>query len=812
MPYTGARSFLIIVFSLIGPAFVGAAQQQKPDEAALIAEAREMWQKGQQWPAINKLKEAITLKPGDAAALTELADMYLVVKSNELARESIAEALKVNPNYAPAHHKKAILLRYSGDFEGSIREARLALTLKPDERTMAYSHITIGRAFLRLKQITAADEEFRKAIDVYQQRVNGKPDDASAHVALGDISFEVQRYDEAEKSYRRALELSPQEFSTFRYLASALQNQGKKEEAVRYYQEYLRSNPDAKSKEDVDSTVKWLESTPPPTLFGHLLIHAAGNANLSNVNALIAKGADVNFKDEYKTSLNTAAREGYLEVVKVLLAHGAKDEDGAALAAAYEEGFSEIEKLVERATPQPFTPKTVNRLLHAAFRKGDAGRFVSLLELAGEKERDELLIYSVSQRKQPSVEIVRALLDKGAKVNQPTRYKTALMHAAGEGYTEVVDLLLARGAQVNTQTDDGTALMEAVKGGHTEIVKLLLVAGADVKAIHRMGDQALILAARQRNYASPALEPDAEIMRLLLVKGADPNARGQWGRTPLMFANTATKVKLLVANGADADAKDDEGGTALISAASRGEAGVVSALLDSGANVNATNSKGSNALLSSLDDENYAHGEDRKTLPDRRLEAARRIILAKSVDVNAQNSDGESPLMRAVRLQNVEIIKTLLAKGADPNRSDLFGDTAVTLAYEKGNSEIQTLLPAASLKGQPVNMLNAFLRAAIGNKDEAKVKELLAEGADPNHEYAIGYAHKSIKRPVLILAANVGHVGIVQALLNKGANVNAKGLIYGSESGLKYGTAVDAAEFSNHAEVAELLRKIMTPN
>src|SRR5688572_11099788 len=109
MPYTGARSFLIIVFSLIGPAFVGAAQQQKPDEAALIAEAREMWQKGQQWPAINKLKEAITLKPGDAAALTELADMYLVVKSNELARESIAEALKVNPNYAPAHHKKAIL-------------------------------------------------------------------------------------------------------------------------------------------------------------------------------------------------------------------------------------------------------------------------------------------------------------------------------------------------------------------------------------------------------------------------------------------------------------------------------------------------------------------------------------------------------------------------------------------------------------------------------------------------------------------------------------------------------------------------------
>lgn len=452
-------------------------------------------------------------------------------------------------------------------------------------------------------------------------------------------------------------------------------------------------------------------------------------------------------------------------------------------------------------------PPGVSRLLYDALRKRDAPQFAALIERATEKERNELLLYSVSQRTEPPLEIVRLLLDHGANVNQPSRYKTALMHAASEGHQEAVSLLLARGAQVNVQTDEGTAVMMAVTGGHSEIVKLLLAAGADVRVNHRTGDQALIMAARQRSYRSPAAEPGAEVMQLLLVHGADPNARGAWGRTALMAANTAAKVKLLVANRADVEAKDEQGQTALIKAAARGDVDVVSALLDSGADINARDDKGSDALLHSLDRENLAHGEERKTLPARRLEVARRILLYKSVDVNAQNSDGETALMRAVRLENIETIQSLLAHGADANRSDVFGDTAVILAYDKGNTEMEKLLPVASLKGRPLNVLNAFLRAAIGKKDEARVKELLAAGADPNHEYAIDYMHKSIKRTVLILAASMGHPGIVQTLLNKGANVNARGLIFGSESGLKLGTALDAAESSNHAEIVELLRK-----
>src|SRR5215213_1653393 len=111
------------------------------------------------------------------------------------------------------------------------------------------------------------------------------------------------------------------------------------------------------------------------------------------------------------------------------------------------------------------------------------------------KELDERLLYILSQRQAPPVEVVQELLDKGARVNQQVSYKTPLMHAASEGHVEIVKLLLAKGAEVNAQTDEGTALIQAVNGGQEEIVKLLLDAGANVNAKHRLGYTALFSSA-----------------------------------------------------------------------------------------------------------------------------------------------------------------------------------------------------------------------------------------------------------------------------------------------------------------------------
>lgn len=427
-----------------------------------------------------------------------------------------------------------------------------------------------------------------------------------------------------------------------------------------------------------------------------------------------------------------------------------------------------------------------------------------------QEKLDERLLTLVSQSETPSVESIQELLDKGARVNQGVRYTTPLMHAAVQGHLEIVKLLLAKGADVNAQTDDGTALMMAVTWGHAEIVKLLLDAGAQVDARHRLGYSALIRSASRSipemnpSRGQPLPPPAAEIMSLLLAKGANVNFLGRDGETALMEANSAEKVKLLVARGAHVNTTDKEGRTALMHAVDRADVEVVEALLQAGADASAVNQEGATALMYALQEPSPYNPQETAKVTKRRIEAARLLLSRGKIgDINAQNEDGETLLMRAVNLGETELVKAMLDRGADANRNDVLGDTAVILAYEKDLTAIQELLKGQVNRRQPRPVLNAFLRAAIGKKDQAKVKALLKAGADANYEYAIGYDHPNIKRTVLILAAQIGDAAIVQMLLSAGANVDAKGLLHGSEHGLEYGTALDAAE---NVEVINLLR------
>ena len=424
-----------------------------------------------------------------------------------------------------------------------------------------------------------------------------------------------------------------------------------------------------------------------------------------------------------------------------------------------------------------------------------------------DKELDEQLLYLLSQRQTPTVEMVQQLLDKGARVNQQVRYKTPLMHAASEGHIEIVKLLLAKGADVNAQTDEGTALMQAVYGGHGEIVKQLLDAGANVNAKHRLGYTALFSSAGRSipemnpPRGAPLPVPAHEIMTLLLARGADANLTGRDGETALMDANTPAKIKLLVAHGAQLNARDNEGRTALMHAVDRGEVDVVEALLQAGADASIRDAKGTTALMRALEEVPSHRSAGTDTLAKSWLAAARLLVKANFGDINAQDENGVTLLMRAVSRGDTEIVKLLLARGADVNRTDVFGNTAAVFAYEKDHTAIQPLLKKARPSRQT---RNAFLLVAIEKKDRIKVKQLLAAGADPNYEYPIGYDHKTIKSTVLILAAQMEDAAIVQMLLTAGANPNSKGLLHGSEHGLKYGTAFDATK---NSEVISLLQK-----
>lgn len=382
-----------------------------------------------------------------------------------------------------------------------------------------------------------------------------------------------------------------------------------------------------------------------------------------------------------------------------------------------------------------------------------------------------------------------------------------LLEAAAKNDMAGVKNLLAMGADINFQTDAGTPLALAVKEGHAEMVRFLLAAGADVNAKLKYGDPLIILAAgpsipdMNPPPDAPPVLPSSRILQLLLTGGIDVNARGFWGKTALMVANSAEKAQCLAAGGADINAADQDGQTALMTAAKRGDPKVVAVLLASGADGNAVNSKGDTALICALDRTRFHSAESIKEVTE-----IVQSLLAAHVQVNVQNKNGETALLRAAMSNDGRLVRLLLAGGADANACDVLGNSAAVFAYEKGDGEIEKLLSEAATQKPTLLTLNAFLRAAIEKMDAVKVRELLQAGADPNYIFPLNYDQRNIKCNVLVLAAKRGHPGIVQLLLDKGADAAAQGLVAGSEHGLTYGTAMQAAEYYHHAGVISVLQ------
>eukprot|EP00889_Picochlorum_renovo_P003567 jgi/Picre1/30597/NNA_005958.t1 len=299
------------------------------------------------------------------------------------------------------------------------------------------------------------------------------------------------------------------------------------------------------------------------------LIQAAKAGYTDRVHWLIERQANIEaLGNDGRTSLMHASENGNIDVVCALLNAGA-NMDAITDARGY--GLTLLEGH--------------DGVLAARQQEGVRGEE----DLPPEHKNDGMtaLMYASQNG---HVDVVRSLLDRGARVNAITQGSqgiglTALMLAAREGDAETVKALLDGGANVHEE-DEGewTALTYAAREGNAETVKALLDGGADIHAEDEEGNTALIWA---------AIHGNTEVCKILIDNGANIEARDEEiGSTPLMSAaregHTDTVVAL-VKKGADVEGKDAENGlTPLMFAAREGHTDTVVALVENGADVFAT--------------------------------------------------------------------------------------------------------------------------------------------------------------------------------------------------------------------------------
>jgi ankyrin repeat protein len=365
--------------------------------------------------------------------------------------------------------------------------------------------------------------------------------------------------------------------------------------------------------------------------------------------------------------------------------------------------------------------------------------------------------------------IVTALLEAGADPNAADASKeTALMTATRSGSIDTLKALLQHGASVNAKdaVTEQTALMWAVRSNHPDQVQLLLEFGAQVNAKTRVGK-------------TPAARPPGAgggSHGVGIVRSGWPE-RGFQGETPgamspLLYAardGLLDIARMLVAAKADVNQADTNGISPLLMAITNNHLAVAAFLLEKGAAPNAADWWGRTPLWATIEMRDRDYGRNDEHEIDRPAAMALlKTLLDRGANVNARTKEvppirrfvtplgdlswvdftGQTPFLRAALAGDMDVMRLLLDKGADPNIATSAGTTALMAAAGVNWMGGQTFTESKEALMQAVQLC-------------------LDKGADVNAKNSMGVT-------AVIGAANRGSDDILEFLVKKGAKLDVK--------------------------------------
>ena len=485
---------------------------------------------------------------------------------------------------------------------------------------------------------------------------------------------------------------------------------------------------------DVKLTERLLKAGAKPGLGNHNgatpMWLAASHGDAAVIQVLLKGGADANEQLPLgRRPLMLAARSGSVEAVRALIDRGAdvnavESERGtSALMQAADQGHADVlRELIKRGANVAALAKPVMRDGRSAAlgNSEDPRRAVRQQNIAAlceaknpdlaQVREQRVILLGAGQRTIPEADLCKGIERRGLGfVTVAGAGGNAGAGVGGEVAFELdadgnpvldangdpVPVSSGRGRRPPPREPDGgalTALVYAARNGNIDTARALLDGGADVNQTTRYGWSPLLAATQNQNY---------QMGKFLIERGANVNLANKGGWTPLYLAT---------------DNRNIEGGDYPTREADLDSLAFITLLIDKGANVNARITEST---------------ETRTVFTNQWL-----------------NEEGATAFLRAAQSGDLELLKLLVARGADPKINTKLGVTPLAVAAGIG-------------------WVEGVTRERSTQETVDSVKYLLSLGINPNFQADTG-------RVALHGAAHKGATEVVKVLVAAGAKMDVR--------------------------------------
>lgn len=344
--------------------------------------------------------------------------------------------------------------------------------------------------------------------------------------------------------------------------------------------------------------------------------------------------------------------------------------------------------------------------------------------------------------------------------------KSLVIHAIESNNNNSLNILLKNKANifVKRKTDGANVLIIALKEGSEACYKLLITfcIGQDPSKVSEdilksKDDEGKTFFHHMTNVNKDVKSMTLAAMKVIQERCEksqyDDNATKDLAK--VIKEKKYNKVKEILERKADPNYRTVDNSTGLITGAAGMKPDIAKEFVSRGVNINAQNDTGDTALMVCV------HNKNVELL---------RYLLSLNVNVNAKNKQGLTALMAACgKSDNIQCVKLLLESGAAATinyQENISKKTALILAAEKGAAEIIKELLAF---GADIELETSVGSTALGLVSECGyyniAKILLEAGANPNVRAANGIS-------ILDIAVQEKHGDIVQLLLEYNADPN----------------------------------------